>query len=52
LNLKPKQRLKHQPRERNLAKEFDETSIKKMQEMREMYQGRGGNGGGQFRIIY
>ena len=31
-------------------KEFDETSLKKMQEMREMYQGRGGNGGGQFRI--
>lgn len=31
-------------------KEFDETTIKKMQEMREMYQGRGVNGGGQFRI--
>jgi GLPGLI family protein len=31
-------------------KEFDEISVKKMQEMREMYQGRGGNGGGQFRI--
>lgn len=31
-------------------KEYDETVIKKMQEMREMNQGRGGNGGMQMRI--
>lgn len=31
-------------------KEYDETSLKKMQEMREMYQGRGGNNGVQIRF--
>lgn len=31
-------------------KEFDETVLKKMQEFREMNQGRGGNGGMHMRI--
>lgn len=51
LNSKTKAEIKAPTKGKEISqKEFDETSIKKMQEMREMYQGRGGNGGGQFRI--
>lgn len=51
LNPKTKSEIKAPTKGKEISqKEFDETTIKKMQEMREMYQGRGGNGGGQFRI--
>ena len=51
LNPKTKTDIKAPTKGKEISqKDFDETSIKKMQEMREMYQGRGGNGGGQFRI--
>lgn len=51
LNPKTKSEIKAPTKGKEISqKEFDETSIKKMQEMREMYQGRGGNGGIQFRI--
>jgi len=51
LNSKTKAEIKAPTKGKEISqKEFDETTTKKMQEMREMYQGRGGNGGGQFRI--
>lgn len=51
LNPKTKAEIKAPTKGKEISqKDFDETTRKKMQEMREMYQGRGGNGGGQFRI--
>lgn len=51
LNPKTKTDIKAPTKGKEISqKDFDETTTKKMQEMREMYQGRGGNGGGQFRI--
>jgi GLPGLI family protein len=50
LNPKTKSEIKAPSKGREIGqKEYDETVIKKMQEMREMYQGGRGNGGGQFR---
>jgi GLPGLI family protein len=51
LNPKTKTDIKAPTKGKEISqKEFDETSLKKMQEMREMYQGRGGNNGVQIRF--
>ena len=51
LNLKVKTEIKASTKGKvTTQKEFDETVIKKMEEFREMNQGRGGNGGMRMRI--